>query len=155
MILMSMLVLLSFALSGFLQGDSLPLLQGDVLTAAEKARLSRAQKVEDRIKVYESASKRMQQSIGAAARNLDFSNVSNTLKLWGALLSGSLQDIEANLKVKKKPKPLIRYEIQVRKAIADFKGYKTKAPVEQQDAIDEQLTLAENIRNRFVEIIFR
>lgn len=155
MISMSMLVFLPVALYGFLQVASLPLLQGDALTPAEKAQLSRAQKVEDRIKVYHSASRRMQQSVHAAVRSGDFSSVPDALKLWVSLLSGSLQDIEANLEAKKKSKPLIRYEIQVRKAITDFKGYKAKAPVEQQDEFDGQLAAAENVRKRFVEIIFR
>ena len=115
----------------------------------------RTLKVGDRIKIYLSASRRMQQSVHAAVRGGDFSNVPDALKSWVSLLSGSLQDIEANLKVKTKSKPLIRYEIQVRKALTEFKTYKTKAPVEQQDEFDEQLAGAEKIRKRFVEIIFR
>ena len=152
---MPLLGLLPLALYAFLQASSLPLLQGDTLTAAEKAQLSRTQKVGDRIKIYLSASRRMQQSVHAAVRGGDFSNVPDALKSWVSLLSGSLQDIEANLKVKTKSKPLIRYEIQVRKALTEFKTYKTKAPVEQQDEFDEQLASAEKIRKRFEEIIFR
>ena len=94
----------------------MPLLEGNVLNAEEKARINRAQSVDDRIKVYHSASKRMQQSVDAAVSSNDFSGVPDALKLWVALLSGSLEDIEANLKTKKKSKALIRYEIQVRKA---------------------------------------
>ena len=79
----------------------------------------------------------------------------DALKLWVALLSGSLEDIEANLKTNKKSKALIRYEIQVRKANATFQGYKAKAPVDQQDVLDEQIAGAEKIRKKFVDIIFR
>jgi hypothetical protein len=152
---MSLLGLLPLFLYAFLQVASVPLLEGNALNVEEKARLNRAQSPDDRIKVYHSASQRMQQSIGAAVRSNDFSSVPDALKLWVALLSGSLEDIEANLKAKKKSKALIRYEIQVRKANSVFRGYKAKAPVDQQDAFDAQIAGAEKIRMKFVDIIFR
>jgi hypothetical protein len=154
-ILMSTLGLLPLVFYAFLQVLSPPLLQGDALNAREKARLSLAQKVDDRIKVYHSASTRMQQSVHAAVSGNDFSSVPDALKLWVSLLSGSLEDIGANLKAGKKSKALIRYEIQVRKTITEFRGYKPKAPVEQKDEFDTLLAGAESIRKRFVEIIFR
>jgi len=131
------------------------LLEGNALNVEEKGRIIRAQSIDDRIKVYHSASKRMQQSVDAAVRSNDFSGLPDALKLWVALLTGSLEDIEANLKTNKKSKALIHYEIQVRKANSAFRGYKTKAPVDQQDALDEQITGAEKIRMKFVDIIFR
>ena len=152
---MSLLGLLPLFLYAFLQVVSVPLLEGNALNAEEKARINRAQSVDDRIKVYHSASKRMQQSAYAAVSRNDFSGVPDALKLWVALLSGSLEDIEANLKAKKKSKALIRYEIQVRKANSAFRGYKAKAPVDQQEVFDVQLAGAEKIRKRFVDIIFR
>ena len=152
---MSLLGLLPLFLYAFLQVVSVPLLEGNALNVEEKARINRAQSVDDRIKVYHSASKRMQQSVDAAVSSNDFSGVPDALKLWVALLSGSLEDIEANLKAKKKSKALIRYEIQVRKANSAFRGYKAKAPVDQQDVFDAQLAGAEKIRKRFVDIIFR
>ncbi len=147
--------LLPLFLYAFLQVASVPLLEGNTLNVEEKARINRAQSVDDRIKVYHSASKRMQQSVDAAVSSHDFSGVPDALKLWVALLSGSLEDIEANLKANKKSKALIRYEIQVRKANSAFRGYKTKAPVDQQDAFDAQIAGAEKIRKKFVDIIFR
>jgi hypothetical protein len=152
---MSSIGLLTLALCAFLQAISLPLFQGDALNAEEKATLGTAEKIDDRIKVYHSASKRIQQSVHAAVHNQDFSSVQDSLKRWGSILSGSLEDIEANLKTTKKPKALIRYEIQVRKAITEFRGYKTKVPLEQQDEFDAQLAGAEKIRKRFVELIFQ
>jgi len=152
---MSLLGLLPLFLYAFLQVVSVPLLEGNALNAVEKASINRAQSVDDRIKVYHAASKRMQQSVEAAVSSNDFSSVPDALKLWVALLSGSLEDIEANLKAKKKSKALIRYEIQVRQASSDFRGYKAKAPVDQQDAFDVQLAGAEKIRKSFVDIIFR
>ena len=152
---MTLLGLLPFLLFAFLQAASLPLLQGDALNTAEKARLSSARKVDDRIKVYHSASKRMQQSVQTAVRSNDFPAVPGILKLWVSLLAGSLEDIDASFAAKKKSKALIRYEIQVRKALTEFKGYKVKAPAEQQDEFEAQLADAEKIRKRYMEIIFR
>ncbi len=127
----------------------------EILDDKEKQKMARAVKVEDRIKVYEAASKRIHQTLEAAVAGDDFSKAPDILKLWLSLLSGSLEDIEANLKTRKKSKPLIRYEIQVRKAITASRGYKTKAPLEQQDLFDSYLAQAEKIRKRFVEIIFK
>jgi hypothetical protein len=152
---MALLGLLPLFLYAFLQVASVHLLEGNALNVEEKGRIIRAQSIDDRIKVYHSASKRMQQSVDAAVRSNDFSGLPDALKLWVALLTGSLEDIEANLKTNKKSKALIHYEIQVRKANSAFRGYKTKAPVDQQDALDEQITGAEKIRKKFVDIIFR
>jgi hypothetical protein len=152
---MALLGLLPLFFYVFLQVAAAPLLEGNALNVEELERINRAKSVDDRIKVYHSASKRMQQSIDAAVRSNDFSRLPDALKLWVALLTGSLEDIEANLKTNKKSKALIHYEIQVRKANSAFRGYKTKAPVDQQDALDEQITGAEKIRKKFVDIIFR
>jgi hypothetical protein len=152
---MPLLGLLPLLLYAFLQVASVPLREGDALNVVEKARINSAQSIDDRIKVYHSASQRMQQSVDAAVSRNDFSSVPDALKLWVELLSGSLEDIEANLKANKKSKALIRYEIQVRKANSAFRGYKAKAPVDQQDAFDVQIADAEKIRKKFVDIIFR
>ena len=93
---MPLLGLLPLFLYAFLQVASVPLLEGNALNMQEKARIKKAQSVDDRIKVYHSASKRMQQSVEAAVSSNDFSGVPDTLKLWVALLSGSLEDIDAN-----------------------------------------------------------
>jgi hypothetical protein len=152
---MSMLGLLPFVLYALLQTAPVSLLKGDVLNPDEKAKLSAAQKVDERIQVYHSASKRMQQSITVAVSGNDFSNMPDALNRWVELLSGSVEDIDANIKPKKKSKALIRYEIQVRQALTSLKGYKAKAPIDQQDVFDSKLSEAESIRKRFVEIIFR
>jgi hypothetical protein len=152
---MLLLGLLPLFLYAFLQVASVPLLEGNALNVEEKARINRAQSVDDRINVYHSASKRMQLSVDAAVSSNDFSGVPDALKLWVALLSGSLEDIEANLKANKKSKALIRYEIQVRKANSVFRGYRVKAPVDQQDELEAQIIGAEIIRKKFVDIIFR
>jgi hypothetical protein len=152
---MALLGLLPFVLYAFLQTAPGPLFQGNVLNAEEKAQLGRAQKIDDRIKVYHSASKRMQQGMQASVSGNDFSNAPDLLELWIELLSGSLVDVDANLRAKKKSKALIKYEIEVRKAITAFRGYKANAPLDQQDLFESKLADAETIRKRFVEIIFR
>jgi hypothetical protein len=144
-----------FALFIFSQSANIPLLDGTVLIAEEKARIARSASAEDRIKVYESASKRIQDTFQAAIASDDFYRVPEILKRWTDLLSGSLADIEANLKTKKKSKALIRYEIQVRKSIGDCRSYKARAPVDQQDGLDASIAKAEEIRRQFVDIIFK
>ena len=144
-----------FTLFALAQVAAVPPFAEDILDAKEKVRMGRAIKIEDRIKVYEAASKRIQQTLEAAVAVDDFSKAPDILKLWSSLLAGSLEDIETNLKTRKKSKPLIRYEIQVRKAIAACQGYKTKAPLDQQDLFASYLAQAEKVRKRFVEIIFQ
>jgi hypothetical protein len=139
----------------FCQSLNIPLLDGDLLTAEERALIAQANKIDDRIKVYESASKRMQAALLTMVGSGDFSKTPETLDSWVSLLSGSLVDIEANLKAKKKSKALIRYEIQVRKSIGVCRNYKAKAPVEQQDAFDTCIARAEEVRKKFVDIIFK
>ncbi len=128
---------------------------GEIFIPSEKAKLENETNLDRRIKVYEAASKRMQQSLEAAVSKEDFQTVPDTLKLWISLLSKSLEDIEANLKTKKKSRALIDYEIQVRKSIANTQNYKIRAPVDQQDVFDSSLAQAETVRKRFVEILFR
>jgi len=151
---MPLLELFTFVLCAFFQAPAAPLKEG-ILDAQEMAQFSRAQKVDDRIQVYAAASLRMERSMTAEIGTNDFSHIPKELDLWVELLSGSLNDIDANIQPKKKPKYLIRYEIQVRKALAVLKEFKVKAPIDQQDIFDSKLTEAEAIRKRFVDIIFR
>jgi hypothetical protein len=127
----------------------------DVLTAAEKAQIEReSNNVEHRIKIYQSASARIQKDLQESIAEDDFQTVPGNLKKWVLLLSSSLKDIESNLKARKKSRPLINYEIQVRKAIAGTQEYKMRAPVELQDVFESSLGQAETVRKRFVEILF-
>lgn len=151
---MSILWPLTFVLLSFLQTGEAPAAVGDILDAAEKVQMEKADNIEKRIKVYEAASTRIQKNLETAVRNDDSQVVPDTLKLWIGLLSKSLEDMESNLP-KKKSKALKNYEIQVRKAIGNTGSYKIRAPVEQQDIFDSSLAKAETIRKRFVEILFR
>jgi hypothetical protein len=153
---MSMLWLLSFILCTLLQtGGVAPLsFPDDVLSAAEKAQMERGINVERRIKIYASASARIQKELQDAIAKENFQTVPNHLNKWILLLSSSLRDIESNLKAKKKSRPLINYEIQVRKAIANTQKSKMRVPVEQQDIFESCLSQAETIRKKFVQILF-
>jgi len=141
-------------LSLFQAGDP-SAVTGEIFSPSEKARLENETNLDRRIKVYEAASKRMQKALEAAVSKEEFQTVPDMLKVWISLLSKSLEDIEANLKTKKKSRALISYEIQVRKSIANTQNYKIRAPVEQQDVFDSSLVKAETVRKRFVEILFR
>jgi hypothetical protein len=146
--------LFSFALALPLQAADSSSFPDDFFTPSEKAQLEKADNVEQRIKVYDDASRRLQQSLEAAITKEDFQTVPDTLRLWVSLLAKSLEDIESNLKAKKKSRALINYEIQVRKSIARTESLKIRAPVDQQDIFDACLAEAEKVRKRFVEILF-
>ncbi len=143
-----------FLSSLLLQASGLPATQGDIFLPSEKARIEKAENIERRIKVYEAASKRIQQNLETAVTKDDFQKVPDILQIWTSLLSKSLEDIETNLKSKKKSTALIHYEIQVRQSISRTEGLKIRAPVNQQDAFDSCLAQAEAVRKRFVEILF-
>jgi hypothetical protein len=125
------------------------------LDPVEKGRIEREGNIERRIKIYESASNRIQRELGVAMDKGDFQAVPDNLKLWVSLLSESLRDIGTNLKNKKKSRALINYEIRVRKAILSTQNYKIQAPIEQQDVFESSLEQAETIRKKFVEILFQ
>lgn len=150
---MAILSQITLALALLLQGAgaSAP---GEIFDAKEKSRLEKARNVEGRIKVYESASKRIQHSLEGSIGKEEFDSVPEILNLWAALLTHSLEDIQTNLKTKKKSRALINYEIQIRKSISNMENAKIKIPVEQQDAWEDCLAEAEKVRKRFVEILF-
>jgi hypothetical protein len=138
-----------------LQPGSAPSAPADLFIPAEQAQLAKASNVEGRIKAYTAASKRMQHNLEIAVGVDNFETVPEDLKLWTALLSKSLDDIEANLQTKKKSRALINYEIQLRKSISQTESYKIKAPVEQQDLFESVLSDAQKVRKKLVEILFR
>ena len=139
----------------FFQAGDIPPVAGDVFNSAEKAQLENAKNnIERRIKVYEATSRRIQQTLEASVDKEDFRTVPEHLTLWVALLSKSLEDIEADLKSKKKSGALIKYEIQLRKSIANTESLKIKAPVDQQDLFDSCISQAETVRKKFVAILF-
>ncbi len=154
-IFMAFLGSLALFLSIVIQTGAAPPAEDDVFSPAEKSQLAMANTIDRRIKIYEAASKRIQQTLQAAVGKEDFGAVPNYLKQWTSLLAKSLEDIEANLKSKKKSRNLISYEIQVRKSIAHTQSLKIRAPIDQQDDFDSCLSSAEAIRKKLVEILFQ
>jgi hypothetical protein len=150
-----MMILWAAVLMLFVQAGDFSLSADSTLNSEEKLKIQKEKNINGRIKIYKQASDRIQKSIQDATAKNNFEIVSNDLKAWTSLLSESLQDIETNLKSKKKSKNLIRYEIQVRKAISNTQNYKIKAPVDQQDLFESCLEQAEKIRTKFVDILFK
>ncbi len=152
-----MFILRSLAafLSLLFQAGSVFSFPDGILSPAEKLRIERESKVENRIKVYEAASKRIHRTIQAAISKDEFETLPANLRLWTTLLEESLKDIEANLKSKKKPRPLINYEIQLRKAIAATQKSKIRAPVDQHEVFDSCLERAKAVRKKIMALLFR
>ena len=151
---MSILWSLSLFLSLVFQAGSPAGAPGSALTPTEQLKLEKEDKIDGRIKIYQSASKRIQRTIEEAVGKDDFKAVPQNLRLWVSLLSDSLKDIGSNLKTKKKSRALIKFEIQVRKEILATQNYKIKAPIDQQDLFESCLEQAENVRSKFVELLF-
>ena len=148
------LISLGFILNLLLQAAAAPAFPEGIFSPAELNKIEKAKNINDRIKVYEKASARIQGNIQAAISKEEFVAVPGTLKLWTLLLEESLKDIEANLKSKKKSRPLIRYEIQVRKAIAALQDGKIRTPVDLHDMYDSCLGRARSVHRGFVEMLF-
>ena len=111
--------------------------------------------IEKRIKVYQKASERMLKNLEKSISEKEFQAVPEALSTWTMLITESLKDIQANLEPKKKrPKPLVKYEIQVRKAIRNIRDLKIRAPLDQQDVFDRCIGRAEGVRSKMVDILF-
>lgn len=142
------------AFSMFLQADWASSFEGNVFTSKEIEKLEKERDINDRIKIYTNAAKRTQKRLDKAASKGQFQLFPKDLELWTALLTNSLVDIEASIEPGKKYKNLIKFEIEVRKALDNMQDYRIKAPIDQQDVFDTCLTQTELIRKKFVEIIF-
>jgi hypothetical protein len=146
--------LLILAFNMIFQADWPSSFEGDIFTSKEVKKLEKERDINDRIKIYTNASKRIRERLHKAASRKQFQSVPGDLKLWTALLANSLKDIKAHIDPQKKSKNLIKYEIEVRKSLDDLQDYRIKAPIDQQDAFEACITQAESIRKIFVEIIF-
>jgi predicted phage-related endonuclease len=127
----------------------------DGLTAQEQGKLAEQKKIDGRIKVYQSATERYKSALVAKLKQQEYASVPEILQSWNRLLTYSLQDIDKSIvDRRKKSKALIRYEIQLRKAISDIQARKTAAPVEVFDQLDTWLKQADQVRRKLVDIIF-
>ena len=140
---------------GFLiQADWVSSFEGDIFTAKEIKKLEKERDINDRMKIYTDASKRIQKRVNRAASRGQFQSIPDDLTLWTTLLTNSFEDIRASIDPEKKYKNLIKFEIQVRKSLDDLQDNKIKAPLDQHDVFDACLEQAEAIRKKFVELIF-
>jgi hypothetical protein len=137
------------------QASGVPADTDDIFSPKEKTQLQKTTSADGRINIYQKASVRLQENLKQSVANAELDTVSDTLKRWTSLLFKSFDDIKINLKAKKKSRNLINYEIHVRKAIVDTRGYKLIAPLDQQDDFDACLAQAEAIRSKMVEILFK
>ena len=124
------------------------------LTPAERVKFENSSKVDDRIKIYESASKRLLGSAKALAEAQELTKIKDLLLSWSNLISASKEDIEKNINRKKKSRARILYEIHLRKAVGEVNNLRLAYP-----AVDDQywqfwLDKAESARKSFVGILF-
>ena len=132
-----------------------PWLRQNILTPLEKSQLEAEDKIENRIRTYGLASARVHKLIEGAVLKEDLQKVAENFECWSDLLASSLKDIEKSVERKKKSKALIRYEIQLRKSIADITELKIRVSLEEQKSFDTWLEQAEEIRRKFVDILFQ
>ena len=140
-----------------IQAGSEPSFPEGIFSAKEEKKLEKnADDLEERIEVYTDASKRIHKSILKNISGKDFDRIPRQLETWCVLLSESLKDIEVHINPKKKKsKDLIKYEIQVRKAINDLRDFQTHAPYELQDLFDQSIDQADSVRGKMVDILFQ
>jgi len=138
------------------ENGSVPTFPEGIFTAKEKKKIEKnADDLEERLEAYRDASIRINEVLRKAVSKRDYEKVPDLLEKWMALLSGSMKDIESNLDPeKKRPRDLIKYEIQIRKSINDIRDYKVRAPGDQQDIFNSCIDRAEIVRIRMVEILF-
>jgi len=127
----------------------------DGLLDAERVRLEREVKLDRRIKIFEAASIRYQNSITSSVQNQELQTVPTQLKSWANLLESSLKDVEKSTARKDKSKALIHYEIHLRKAVSDIQELKLKASVDELDSFESWLAKAEEVRKKFVDMLFQ
>jgi hypothetical protein len=128
--------------------------KGDSMLPLERSKLQNENKIDNRIKIYNTASDRWLKTFSSAVGDNKFESVPSVLQAWLSLLTESLKDIDANVGRKKKSGALIGYEIHLRKSINEVKDSKIKAPVEQQDCFDTWIAQAEKIQSKFLDILF-
>jgi hypothetical protein len=151
------ILLVSCTFGFWFQGKVTPAISAgsECLSAVEKTRLAAESKIDNRIKLYQQVSERFHRAVTNAVKKQDYDEGLGRIQCWRELLSASLKDIEANVNRKKKSGALIRYEIQLRKAIVDMGNTKLRIPYQQQADFESWIGQAEATRGRFVDILFQ
>lgn len=124
-------------------------------SVSERAQLEREKKIDGRVKVYDRASQRYLKAVKARIKDEDLGGLKAELEGWRGVLEEALGDVEASVQPGKKQKPLRQFEIRLRKAIAELEGLKTTSGVEAFDLLHSWSARAEEIRSRFVDILFQ
>src|SRR5262245_53561869 len=130
-----------------------PTQSNEAFTHAEKVRLDSDGDIEDRVKIYESVSTRHLRSMQALVKE-ESDKIPAGLEAWAAAIETSREDIEKHISRNKKSRALIRYEIHLRKAITELNEIKFKRPAEASEAFEKWNVKAEEVRRRFVSILF-
>jgi hypothetical protein len=126
----------------------------DCLQAADRIRLEKETKLDNRIQIYEEASIRCQHLVTNMVQHQDFQFASGCLQSWGDLIEKSLHDVETSTVRKEKSRALKKYEIHLRKAVSAIQELKLKGTVDQFDAFEAWLNRAEHVRKKFVDFLF-
>jgi hypothetical protein len=148
-------LLLALGLRGQANTPNPPAGRVEVLSATEKGQLEHEPALDGRIRVYESANLRFQRQVESEFKKEGFDKTPPQLEAWTELLETSRKDIEAHANRKKKSRAVIRYEIQLRKAIADVRSLALMAPAEYEKAFEEWLASAERVRKSLVDVLFQ
>ena len=127
----------------------------DGLTPTERGQLEKEEKIDNRIRIYEAASLRYQKTIEGEIQKQEAQDIPDELQSWSDLLLASLKDIEGNVGRKKKSKNLIRFEIQLRKALLDLRNLKFQIPNEYQDEFESVLDRVDGVHKKLVDILFQ
>lgn len=128
---------------------------GDFLTPSEKSQIEREDNVENRIRIYESASARIHRTIRALIERQEFPELLPQMRAWQDLTAEAFRDIDRNIGRKKKSKNLIRFEIQLRKALLDLRNLKFQIPHEYQDEFESVLDRVDGVHKKLVDILFQ
>ena len=126
----------------------------EIYTPSEKKRLTSANSLDDRIRVYDTAFERIRKEIEEEIREDRFDEAARKLSVWAALLSESLADIEKNVNPRKKSGRLKQYEIHLRQAINGLRTLRMRSPMELYDALILFEEKAEETRRKFMDILF-
>jgi len=127
----------------------------DGLLESERIRLERETKLDRRIKVFEAASVRYERTLTGSIQGQNLQGVPSQLKSWTNLLESSLKDVERSTARKDKSKALIHFEIHLRKAISNLREIRLKATVDEFDAFESWLAKAEEVHEKFVDMLFQ
>jgi hypothetical protein len=148
-------LILLYGWSCLMQAGLAPGLGGsDCLSQADRARLVTESKLDNRIKVYDEASSRCERMINSLIQREEFMEAPAKLTTWTGLLEAALKDIDSAPGRKDKSKPLIRFEIHLRRSINAMQESKMKALAEHQDDFEKWIGGAESVRKKIVAMLF-